>query len=97
MRYGHYEYTIVLFGLVNAPAAFQGYINNVLREHLDQFCIAYLDDIVVYSNLLEEHQEHVRLVLAKLREARLYLKLSKCKFEVQRISFVGFIVTLEGV
>jgi hypothetical protein len=69
----------------------------VLRKHLDQFCIAYLDDIVVNSNLLEEHREHVRLVLAKLREAGLYLKLSKCEFEMQRISCVGFLVTPEGV
>jgi hypothetical protein len=96
-RYGHYEYTVVPFGLVNAPTAFQGHINNVLRKHLDQFCIAYLDNIVVYLNSLEEHQEHVRLVLAKLQEAGLYLKLSKCKFEVQWISFVGFIVMPEGV
>jgi hypothetical protein len=90
-------YTVIPFGLVNAPAAFQGPINNVLREHLDQLCIAYLDDIVVYSNSLEEHREHVRLVLVRLQEAGLYLKLSKCKFEMQCISFVGFIVTLEGV
>jgi hypothetical protein len=69
----------------------------VLCEHLDQFCIAYLDDIVVYSNLLEQHREHVRLIRAKLQEAGLYLKLSKCDFEMQRISFVGFIVTPEGV
>ncbi len=69
----------------------------MLREHLDQFCIAYLDVIVVYSNSLEEHRKHVRLVLAKLQEAGLYLKLSKCEFEIQRISFVGFIVTPEGV
>ncbi len=96
-RYGHYEYTVVVFGLVNAPAAFQGHINNVLREHLDQFCIAYLDDIVVYSNSLEEHREHLRLIVAKLQEAGLYLKMSKCEFEMQRISFVGFIVTPEGV
>ncbi len=95
--YGHYEYSIIPFGVVHAPAAFQGHINNMLSEHLNQFCIAYLDDIVVYSNLLEEHREHVRLVLAKLPEAGLYLKLLKCEFEMQQISFVGFIVTPEGV
>jgi hypothetical protein len=75
-RYGHYEYTVVPFGLVNAPAAFQGHINTVLRKFFDLFCIAYLDDIVIYSNSLEEHEEHVRLVLVKLQEAGLYLKLS---------------------
>jgi hypothetical protein len=69
----------------------------VIRKHPDQFCIAFLDNIVVYSNSLEEHREHVRLVLIKLQEAGLYLKLSKCKFEMQCISFVGFIVTPEGI
>jgi hypothetical protein len=64
----------------------------VLRKHLDQFCIAYLDNIVVYSNMLEEHREHVQLILAKLQEAGLYLKLSKSEFEMQWINFVGFIV-----
>ncbi len=59
MHHSHYEYTIVLFCLVNAPAAFQGHINNVLHKHLDQYCIAYLDNIVIYSNWLEEHREHV--------------------------------------
>jgi hypothetical protein len=69
----------------------------MLREYLDQFCTAYLDDIVVFLNSLEEHREHVRLIIAKLQEAGLYLKLSECEFEMQRISFVGFIVTPEGV
>jgi hypothetical protein len=95
--YSYHKYTVVLFGLVIAPAAFQGPINNVLHKYLDQFCIAYHDNIVVYLNFLEEHREHVRLVLAKLHEAGLYLKLSKCKFNMQQISFVGFIVTPEGV
>jgi hypothetical protein len=70
-RYSHYEYNVVLFGLVNAPAAFQGHINNMLHEHLDQFCIACLDDIVIYSNLFPEHKEHFGLVLTKLQEAGL--------------------------
>jgi hypothetical protein len=55
----------------------------VLCKHLDQFCIAYLDNIIVYSNLLEDHREHVRLVFAKLQEAGLYLKLLKCELEMQ--------------
>ncbi len=95
--YGHYEYTVIPFGLVNAPTAFQGHINNLLHKHLDKFCIAYLDDIVFYSNSLEEHREHVWLILAKLQEAGLYLKLSKCDFKMQLINFVGFIVTLESI
>ncbi len=69
----------------------------MLHEYLDLFCIAYLDDIVMYSNLLEKHEEHVRLILAKLQEAGLYLKLSKYEFNMQRISFVGFVITPDGV
>jgi hypothetical protein len=67
MCYGHYKYITVLFGLVNAPEAFQSHINTVLCKHLDEYCMAYLDNIVVYSNLLEEHREHIGLVLVKLQ------------------------------
>ncbi len=69
----------------------------MLREFLDLFCIAYLDNIVIYSNSLEEYEEHVRLVLAKLQEVGLYLKLSKCEFTMQHISFVGFIITPDSI
>ncbi len=69
----------------------------MLQEHLNKFCIAYLDDIVVYSNSLKKHREHVLLVFAKLQEAGLYLKLSKYEFEMQHVSFVDFIDTPEGV
>jgi hypothetical protein len=96
-RYGYYEYIVVTFGLVNAPVAFEGHINTVLRKFLVLFCIAYLDNIVVYVNLPNEHEEHVRLTLAKLQEAGLYLKLSKCQFNMQRISFVGFVIMPDGV
>ncbi len=96
-RYGHYEYTVMPFGLANAPAAFQSYINVTLRPYLDVFVIAYLDDIVVYSNTAEEHREHVRTVLKVLLKAGLYLKLRKCEFNAKEIGFVGFIITPEEV
>jgi hypothetical protein len=86
-----------MFRLVNAPTAFQGHIDDVLSEHPDQFCIAYLDNIVVSSNLLNEHREHDLLVLAKLQESGPNLKLSKCIFKMQQISYVSFIVVLEGI
>ncbi len=76
---------------------FQGHIHDVLREHLDQLCKVYIDDIIVDSNLLEEHRQHVRLILTKLQEVFHYLKFSKCEFQMQQISFVMFIVTPEGV
>jgi hypothetical protein len=79
---GYYNYNVVPFSLVNAPAAFQSHINNMLHKHLDQFCIAYLDNIVAYLNTFEEHRECIGLILAKLQEAGLYLKLSKCKIEM---------------
>ena len=92
-RYGHYEYLVMPFGLTNAPATFQAFINNVLREYLDDFCTVYLDDIVVYSKTLEEHVEHVKRVLRALKAANLKVKRSKTEFHVRRIEFLGFIVT----
>src|SRR5215216_8006103 len=80
MRYGHFEYLVMPFGLTNAPTTFQRYINNVLREFLDNFCMVYLDDILIYSQNQKEHMQHVKKVLAKLREVGLYVKLLKCEF-----------------
>ena len=77
------------FGLTNTPASFQQYINEALREHLDIFIIAYLDDILIFSDSYEEHVQHVRAVLKKLEKASLWLKLKKCKFHVQETEFLG--------
>ena len=96
-RYGLYEYTVMPFGLCNAPATFQAFINEVLREYLDVFCTAYLDDILVYSDTEEEHVNHVGKVLAKLQEAGLYLDINKCEFHVTRVKYLGLIITTEGV
>lgn len=70
-RYGLFEYLVMPFGLSGGPGTFQHFIKDVLREHLDIFCTAYLDDVLVYSDSLKEHKRHVRIVLEKLREARL--------------------------
>src|SRR5436190_7368487 len=96
-RYGHFEYLVMPFGLCNAPGSFQAYINDVIREYLDKFAVAYLDDILIYSNTLEEHIEHVRLVLKKLFAHGLFVKLEKCEFHVQKISFLGFVISPEGI
>ena len=77
--YSYYKYTVMLFGLTNALVVCQVLINNVLREHLDITVVAYLDDILVYSQTLEEHKVHVRQVLECLAKADLRLKLEKCK------------------
>lgn len=96
-RYGLYEYTVMPFGLCNAPATFQAFINEALREYLDVFCTAYLDDILIYSDSEEEHITHVGKVLAKLQEAGLYLDIDKCDFHVTRVKYLGLIITTSGV
>jgi hypothetical protein len=91
-RFGLFESLVMPFGLTRAPATFQRFINDSLRDYLDQFCSAYLDDILIYSKTREEHEEHVRKVLQRLREAGLYAKLSKCEFFVTETKFLGLIV-----
>jgi predicted DNA-binding protein YlxM (UPF0122 family) len=96
-RYGHYEYLVMPFGLANAPATFQAYINEALTGLVDIICVAYLDDILIYSANPEDHKDHVRQVLQRLRENGLYAKLSKCEFSTDRVEFLGFVITTEGV
>jgi hypothetical protein len=79
-RYGLYEYTVMSFGLTNAPAYFMYLMNKVFMEYLDKFVVVFIDDILVYSRNEEEHEEHLRLVLQKLKDNQLYAKLSKCEF-----------------
>lgn len=92
-RYGHFQYRVMPFGLCNAPASFQTLVNDTLREYLDSFVVVYLDDILIFSTTPEEHTQHVRLVLQKLKDARLSLKLSKCEFNSLSISFLGFVIS----
>jgi hypothetical protein len=79
-QYGLYEYTVMSFGLTNAPTYFMYLMNTVLMEYLDNFIVVFIDDILVYSKTEEEHEEHLRLVLEKLRANQLYAKFSKCEF-----------------
>jgi hypothetical protein len=79
-RYGLYEYTVMLFGLTNAPTYFMYLMNKVFMEYLDKFVVMFIGDILVYSRSEEEHEEYLRLVLQKLRDHRLHAKLSKCEF-----------------
>lgn len=96
-RYGSYKYKVVPFGLTNGPATFQRFINDTLRGYLDDFCHAYIDDILIYSASEKEHKKHVRLVLERLRQAGLQADLAKCEFHVTRTKYLGFIVSTEGV
>ena len=85
------------FGLCNGPASFQNYINDTLREYLDDFCTMYLDDILIYSEIEAEHKIHVKRILQKLREAGLQADITKCAFHVKEIPYLGLIITTEGV
>jgi hypothetical protein len=96
-RYGHFEYTVMPFGLTNAPAQFQAYIYQVLAGLVDVTCIVYLDDILIFSNTEEEHVKHVKEVLHRLRDAKLFLKLPKCEWHTQRTEYLGYIVSPEGI
>ena len=85
------------FGLTNAPAAFMRLMNGVFREYLDEFVIIFIDDVLVYSKTPEEHEVHLRSVLEKLREQKLFAKRSKCSFWQREIGFLGHIVSEAGV
>jgi RNase H-like domain found in reverse transcriptase/Reverse transcriptase (RNA-dependent DNA polymerase)/Retroviral aspartyl protease len=96
-RYGLFETLVMPFGLSNAPATFQARINEILHPYLDVFCTAYIDDILVYSDDLLEHREHVKKVLRVLQDAGLQLDIKKCEFEVTEVTYLGLILSTEGV
>lgn len=94
---GHFEYRVLPFGLVNAPAVFQALVNDVLRDMLNVFVFVYLDDILIFSPSIEIHVQHVRRVLQRLLENKLFVKAEKCKFHANSISFLGSVISAEGV
>jgi hypothetical protein len=96
-RYGHFEYTVMPFGLANAPATFQAMMNEVLREFLDQGVVVYIDDVLIYTKNMEEHITLTRRVLKKIKEYGLAIAAHKSSFHVQRIEFLGYILTPAGV
>jgi hypothetical protein len=95
--YGLYETLVMLFGLSNAPATFQARINKVFHLYLDVFCTAYINDILVYSNNLTSHKQHVRLVIEVLRDAGFQLDIKKCEFEITEITYLGIIVSTDSM
>ncbi|KAL0186168.1 hypothetical protein M9458_017838, partial [Cirrhinus mrigala] len=94
---GHYEYWVMPFGLANSPSYFQAFINEVFRDMLNRWVIVYIDDILIYSNSLSEHVSHVRAVLQRLIAHQLYAKEEKCEFHQDKVSFLGYIISAEGV
>jgi hypothetical protein len=96
-RYGHYEFTVMPFGLCNAPATFQRLMNDIFKEYLDDFVIVYLDDILIFSKTKEDHHKHVSIALEILRKNQLYAKLSKCTFGATSLEFLGHIISHLGI
>ena len=85
------------FGITNAPAAFMSLMNGIFKPYLDLFVIVFIDDILIYSKSRKEHEEHLKIVLELLREKRLYAKFSKCEFWLDSVSFLGHVVSKDGV
>jgi hypothetical protein len=97
MRFRHYEFTILPFGLTNSPGVFMSLMNGVFREYLDKFIQVLINDILIYSRMIEEHDEHLRLVLQCLRDQNLFGKLSKCSFYQSQIHYLGHVISGEGI
>ena len=96
-RWGLYECLVLPFGVTNAPAQFMNLMNDVLRDYLDKFVIVFLDDILIYSKTINDHLEHLRLVLDKLRKYKLFAKASKCLIAQDKIEFLGQMITEKGM
>jgi hypothetical protein len=93
MRYGLYEYLVMSFGLTNALAHFMYLMNSVFMPELDKFIVVFIDDILVYSKSMDKHEEHLRIVLQRLRDHQLYAKFSKCEFWIDEVSFLGHVIS----
>lgn len=95
--YGHYEFLVMSFRLMNVIAAFMDLMNLVFKPFLDCLVIDFIDDILVYSNNKEEHEHHLRILLETLRDHRLYAKFSKYEFWLEQVPFLGHIASKEVI
>lgn len=95
--FGHYEFLLMSFGLKNSLATFMDLMNRVFKPFLDKFVIVFIDDILAYSKSLEEHEQHLRIVLQTLREHWLFAKFSKCEFRLTQVAFLAHVVSREGI
>ncbi|XP_016168790.1 uncharacterized protein LOC107611368 [Arachis ipaensis] len=91
--YGQYEYTVMSFGLTNAPAIFMDYMNRIFHPYLDKFVVVFIDDILIYSKTEDEYADHLRTVLQILKDRKLFAKLAKCEFWKAEVKFLGHVVS----
>ena len=96
-RYGLFEPTVMQFATTNAPADFQGYTNTAIREALDDFASAYLDDFLIYGNSEDEHVRYVKSIMQRLLEAGLYLQPEKCQFHKETVRYLCLIISTKGI
>ncbi|KAK3506309.1 hypothetical protein QTP70_001709 [Hemibagrus guttatus] len=94
---GHYEYRVMPYGLANAPSVFQDFMHEVLRDFLHKFVVVYIDDILIYSRSMADHQRHVAEVLHRLRDHNLFLKAEKCLFHQPTVQFLGYVIDHSGI
>jgi hypothetical protein len=96
-RYGLYEYLVMSFGLTNAPPHFIYLMTSVFMLELDKFVVVFIDDILIYSNSEEEHAQHLRVILQRLRDHQLYAMFNKCTFWLKEVPFLGHVISVEGI
>nr|GEX65980.1 putative reverse transcriptase domain-containing protein [Tanacetum cinerariifolium] len=96
-RYGHYEFQVMPFGLINVPTVFMDLMNRVCKSYLDKFMVVFVDNILIYSMSKQEHEEHLKLISELLKKEQLYDKFSKCEIWVPKVQFLGHVVDIQGI